>query len=77
MGVEYLDMTTYEPIGPEELGRLQAVFETARHRTCMSPHDPAVERLAAMAIRFYQLGIRDDEALVETIVQTNRTLRQG
>lgn len=77
MGMEYHDTAAYEPIGPEELCRLQAVFETARDLTSISAHDPAAERLAAMAIRFYQLGIRDDEMLVQTIVQTNRTLRQA
>lgn len=65
----------YEPIGPDELERLQTIFETARYIACMSRHDPAAERLAAMAIRFYQLGIRDDDALIHTIVKTNKALR--
>ncbi|MBO0140240.1 hypothetical protein JZX87_03555 [Agrobacterium sp. Ap1] len=65
----------YEPIEPEELERLQTIFETARYIACMSRHDPAAERLAAMTIRFYQLGIRDDDALIHTIVKTNRALR--
>ncbi len=67
----------YEPIGPDELERLQTIFETARYIACMSRHDPAAERLAAMAIRFYQLGIRDDDALIHTIVKTNRALRSS
>lgn len=67
----------YEPIGPDELERLQTIFETARYISCMSRHDPAAERLAAMAIRFYQLGIRDDDALIHTIVKTNRALRSS
>lgn len=66
---------SYEPIGPDELERLQTIFETARYIACMSRHDPASERLAAMAIRFYQMGIRDDDVLIHTIVKTNRTLR--
>jgi len=65
----------YEPIGPDELERLQNIFETARYIACMSRHDPAAERLAAMAIRFYQLGIRNDDDLIHTIVKTNKALR--
>jgi hypothetical protein len=73
--MELSKMTSYEPIGPDELERLQTIFETARYIACMSRHDPASERLAAMAIRFYQMGIRDDDVLIHTIVKTNRTLR--
>ena len=65
----------YEPIEPEELERLQTIFETARYIAFRSRHDSAAERLAAMTIRSYQLGIRDDDALIHTIVKTNRALR--
>ncbi len=30
-----------------------------------------------MAIRFYQLGIRDDGVLIDKIVETSRSLRQS
>jgi hypothetical protein len=66
-----------DPIYPDELERLQIIYETARYGACLSRHDPAAERLAAMAIRFYQLGIRDDEALTRRIIEAGRTLRQG
>jgi hypothetical protein len=66
-----------DPIHPEELERLQIIYETARFTACLSRHDPAAERLAAMAIHFYQLGIRDDEALTSRIVEAGRVLRQS
>ena len=65
-----------DPLFPEELERLQIIYETARFTSCLSRHDPAAERLAAMAIRFYQLGIRDDDVLIKTIVEAGRNLRQ-
>jgi hypothetical protein len=66
-----------EPIYPHELERLKTIYETARFSSRLSRHDPAAERLAAMAIRFYQLGIRDDELLLKTIVNAGRNLRQA
>ena len=66
-----------EPLYPDELERLKIIYETARFSSCLSRFDPAAERLAAMAIRFYQLGIRDDEVLIRTIVDAGRSLRQA
>lgn len=66
-----------DPIYPDELERLQIIYETARYGACLSRHDPAAEHLAALAIRFYQLGIRDDEALTSRIIEAGRTLRQS
>ena len=39
----------YEPIEPEELERLQTIFETARYIACMSRHDPAADERSATA----------------------------
>ena len=71
---EYSASAICEPIGPDELARLKAVYDAARTLACLSRHDPSAERLAAMAIRFYQLGIHDDIALLEAIVDTNKYL---
>lgn len=66
-----------EPLGPDELERLQVIYEAARFTSCLSRHDPAAERLAAMAIRFYQEGIRNDRVLMDTVVAAGRALRQS
>ncbi|TWF56841.1 hypothetical protein [Neorhizobium alkalisoli] len=71
------ERATNDPISPEELERLKVIYETARYTACLSRHDPLAERLAAMAIRFYQLGIRDDGVLIDKIVETSRSLRQS
>jgi hypothetical protein len=59
------------PLDPEELKRLERIYDAARWITGRSKHDPAAARLAAMAIRFYQLGVQDDEALLEKVVKTH------
>jgi hypothetical protein len=66
-----------DPIYPDELERLKIIYETARYGACLSRHDPAAERLAALAIHFYQLGIRDDDALTRRIIEAGRSLRQA
>jgi hypothetical protein len=65
---------TSEPIYPDELERLKIIFETARFLACLSRYDPAAERLAAMAIRFYQLGVKDDQELIDRILEASRLL---
>ena len=66
------------PLGPEELRRLDHIYDAARWITGRSKHDPAAARLAAMAIRFYQLGIQDEAVLLERVVDTHvRLLAEG
>ena len=63
-----------EPLAPEELDRLDKVYGVARWVTGRSRHDPAAQRLAAMVIRFYQLGVRDEEVLLAMVIDTHRDL---
>lgn len=63
-----------EPLHPEELDRLGRVYEVARWMAGTSRHDPSAQRLAAMVIRFYQLGVRDDEVLLASILKTHGQL---
>jgi len=63
-----------EPLTPEELDRLGRIYGVARWITGKSRHDPAAQRLAAMVIRFYQLGVRDEEVLLAMVVGTYQDL---
>jgi hypothetical protein len=65
------------PLEPHELRKLAHIYQIARGLTGRSRHDPAVMRLAAMAIRFYQLGIRDEDLLLERVVDTHSRLAEG
>jgi hypothetical protein len=58
------------PLEPHELRKLAHIYQIARGLTGKSRHDPAASRLAAMAIRFYQLGVRDEDLLLEKVVNT-------
>jgi hypothetical protein len=62
------------PLDPGELERLARVYNVARLMTGRSKHDPSCARLAAMAIRFYQLGVRDDDILLEKVLSTHSDL---
>ena len=66
-----------KPLAPEELERLDRIYGVARWITGKSRHDPAAQRLAAMVIRFYQLGMRDEEVLLATVVGTDADLAEG
>ena len=65
------------PLEPHELRKLAHIYQIARGLTGRSRHDPAAMRLAAMAIRFYQLGIRDEDLLLERVVDTHAGLVEG
>ncbi|KQQ37744.1 MULTISPECIES: hypothetical protein [Rhizobium/Agrobacterium group] len=63
-----------KPLDPGELERLARIYNVARWMTGRSRHDPSAARLAAMAIRFYQLGVRDDDVLLEKVLSTHSAL---
>lgn len=65
------------PISSEELNRLAIVYEVVRHHAHLSRHHPMAERIAAMAIRFYQLGVRDEQVLVETVLRSYQQISQA
>jgi hypothetical protein len=65
------------PLEPRELSKIFHIYQIARGLTGMSPHDPSATRLAAMAIRFYQLGLRDEDLLLERVVDTHARLIEG
>lgn len=65
-----------EPLAPEELDRLDRIYRVARWLTGKSRYDPAAQRLAAMVIRFYQLGVRDEEVLLAMVIGTHRDLAE-
>jgi enoyl-CoA hydratase/carnithine racemase len=62
------------PISSEELNRHAIVYELVRHHAHLSRHHPMAERIAAMAIRFYQLGVRDEEVLIEAVLRSCQKL---
>lgn len=66
-----------EPLAPEDLERLDRIYSVARWATSRSRHDPASHRLAAMVIRFYQLGVRDEDVLLATVIGTHADLAEG
>ena len=57
------------PLGPDDLQRLDRIYAVVRFNLGCSRYNPLSERIAAMAIRFYQLGIHNDEHLVALILQ--------
>jgi hypothetical protein len=59
------------PLFPDEVDIVHRVFVRARQLTKVSRYDIKAERLAAMAIRFYQLGIRDEGALLAHVVNAH------
>jgi hypothetical protein len=63
-----------EPLHPDELDRLGRIYEVARWMAGTSRHDPSAQRLAAMVIRFYQLGVKDDQVLLASILKTHGQL---
>ncbi len=65
-----------KPLAPEELDRLDKIYGVARWVTGKSRHDPAAQRLAAMVIRFYQLGVRDEEVLLAMVIGTHKDLAE-
>ncbi len=57
-----------QPISSAELNQLTTVYEIVCRKAGMRLDHPNAERIAAIAIRFYQLGICDEEMLVETVL---------
>jgi hypothetical protein len=65
-----------QPISSAELNRLTTVYEIVCRKAGMPRDHPNAERIAAIAIRFYQLGIRDEEILVETVLCSYQLLSE-
>lgn len=59
------------PLFPHEVDKVHRVFDQARRYTKLSRHDVKSQRLAAMAIRFYQLGIQDEGELLANVVNAH------
>lgn len=62
------------PLFPEDVALVHRVYEMARRACRLSRHDVEAQRLAAMAVRFYQLGIRDDQYLLSRLVRAHQDL---
>jgi hypothetical protein len=64
----------HNPLYPDELQRLDRIYEIVRRKAGLSWHDPLTARVATMTIRFYQLGIQDDQALIDTVSRAYDTI---
>ena len=66
--------SNHDPLYPNELQQLDRIHEIVRRKTGLSQYDPLAARVAAMTIRFYQLGVRDNQALIDAVSRAYDTV---